>query len=115
MFFNKKQKPDLVEMINFCGQNISTGAVGSYIVYLYKHAKLSHLGYTYKNEDGEIRFIIYGYRSNVKAIRYFKDRCPAMVEDEVIKHRYAYRYNITKQANGVHEVEYVPSLNEEDN
>lgn len=82
--FKRNNKPCIIEMIDFNGQNISTGAVGAYIVNLYRTEGLNHLGFNYrKTPDGSLRFVIYGLKGNTKAIRYFKDRCPAMVENEV--------------------------------
>lgn len=105
-FTRKPEKPDIVECINFNGQNVSTGAVGSYLVWLANHEDLHHLGFTYRKEnDGSLRFVIYCLKYNQKAVRYFKDRCPAMVEDEVKKFRKPiYRFKFNTWANGFSEV-----------
>lgn len=105
-FVRKPAKPDIVECINFDGHNLSTGAVGSYLVWLSKYEDFKHLGFTYRKEsDGALRFVIYCLRDNHRAIRYFKDRCPAMVEAECSKFKnplYPFKFNTW--ANGFKEV-----------
>lgn len=106
LFARKTRKPDIVECINFNGHDVSTGAVGSYIIWLGIYKDLHHLGFTYRKEnDGSLRFVIYTLRYNHQAIRYFKDRCPAMVEDEVKRFRKStYRFKVNTWENGFSEV-----------
>ena len=104
--FKRKQKLNIVEMINFNGQNVSTGAVGAYIVNLYRNEGLRHLGFNYrKTPDGSLRFVIYGLKDNTRAITYFKDRCPAMVENEVKGFKNPLRkFKVNMWSNGFAEV-----------
>lgn len=106
MLLFKRKGPDIVECINFNGQDVSTGAVGAYIVSLYKFKGLKHLGFTYRKEsDGTLRFAIYCLRHNTQAIRYFKDRCPAMVENECLNFKKPlYTFKLNTWGNGFVEV-----------
>lgn len=71
-----------VDLIDFSGMHVATGQVGSYIKHLYEEHDFQHIGYRYKNINGDLRFILYTVPNNKLAVQYFKDRCPAMVENE---------------------------------
>lgn len=101
-----KKKPQIsVDLIDFDGQNVSTGRVGGYILYLYDQFKFSHIGYRAENIDGFVRFVLYTIPDNKKVIKYFEDRCPAIVEYECIKYGYLLkRHKFVQWANGFEEV-----------
>lgn len=88
--FEKRRKEtqyEPIELINVSGRNIATGMMNGYILSLKKEEpfKYLHMGYDYRNEEGELRFIIYAWHPNSLQIRYFKDSCPAMIEEAIIK------------------------------
>ena len=79
----KKRAPVKEDLIEFSGQHISTGQVGAYIEKLYEQCIGNHFGYEYYNRDGDLRFVIYTvYPASGYQKMYFKDRCPAMIEEE---------------------------------
>lgn len=93
-----------VDLIDFDGQNVSTGDVGGYILYLYTKYKFNHIGYRYENIDG-FRFVLYTTPDNNKVIRYFKDRCPAIVEYECRRFGHVCKdHEFKKWSNGFEEV-----------
>ena len=71
-----------VDVINFSAHHVSTGQVGAYIKKLYEEEHFSHIGYRTENRKGFIRYVIYTIPTSIAVIQYFKDRCPAMVENE---------------------------------
>lgn len=84
-FKSKNTKKNVrVDCIDISAMNISTGQIGSYIKWLYNEKNFRHIGYEFVNIDGNCRFIIYTLPSMKHIITYFKDRCPAMVEQECI-------------------------------
>lgn len=85
MLFKKKKLPIQIDLINFSNQHVSTGQVGEYILNLYEKEGFNHLGYRYENMNGHGRFVIYTLPENTLPIQYFKDRCPAMIEEECKK------------------------------
>lgn len=85
MLFKKKKLPIQIDLINFNNQHVSTGQVGEYILNLYEKEGFNHLGYRYENMNRQGRFVIYTLPENTVPIQYFKDRCPAMIEEECKK------------------------------
>lgn len=87
MFFkkwrNKKYEP--VRCIDFSAMEISTGQISWYIKQLYQAHNFKHIAYDFQNIDGNCRFVIYTPWYNKGVIQYFKDRCPAMVEQECMQ------------------------------
>lgn len=86
MLFKKKEKA-VIKLIEFSGQEISTGMVGGYILgHLYDRMGFRDIGYKINNTHaGNLRIELYGWFPSSQAVNYFKDRCPAMVEQEVQK------------------------------
>ncbi len=86
MFFKKKQQTT-IKLIEFSGQEVSTGMIGGYILgHLYDRMGFRNIGYSITNLDaGDLRIELYGWFPSSRSINYFKDRCPAMVEQEVQK------------------------------
>ena len=76
--FGKKPAVVSVDVISFNMKHVSTGQVGAYIKKLYREENFLHIGYRWDNG----RFVIYTLPGNKEVIQYFKDRCPAMVENE---------------------------------
>lgn len=84
MFFKKKKLPNRVDCIDINAQHISTGQMGWYIKQLYEKEDFCHIGYEFVNKDGICRFVIYTLPNQKNVTQYFKDRCPAMVEQECL-------------------------------
>lgn len=87
--FKKKNKFNNLDdfekeiLINIDGSNISTGMIGGYLLKLRKSGMI-HLGYEFVKMSGLSRINIYSVVHTPLEIKmYFKDRCPAMVEQEV--------------------------------
>lgn len=86
MFRKRKKKlQKRYDCININGYDVSTGQVGSYIKCLYDTKGFRYIGYDFVNEDGLCRVVLYTLPANKQVIRYFEDRCPAMVEEEIKK------------------------------
>ena len=69
------------DLINFNSKYVSTGQVGGYIKRLYRQEGFNHIGYYFQNN----RVYLFTYSNNLEVIRYFDDRCPAMVEEDCMK------------------------------
>ena len=85
MIFEKifgKKSAVSVDVIDFNAKHVSTGQVGAYIQKLYREENFLHIGYRFENKNGNCRFVIYTLPGQREVIQYFKDRCPAMVENE---------------------------------
>lgn len=85
MLFDKmfgKKKPVTVDVIDISAMHVATGQMGAYIKKLYAEENFRHIGYRFENREGMCRFVIYTLASQRDVIQYFKDRCPAMVENE---------------------------------
>ena len=80
MFF-KKRRPISVDVIDINAMHVSTGKIGGYIKRLYREEGLSHIGYRIENKNGLKRWVIYTLPDQIEVIQYFRDRCPAMVEE----------------------------------
>ncbi len=78
----RKKYPVSVDLINFSARHVGTGQVGAYIKKLYEEEGFSHLGYRWSNDKRGHRFVIYTLPGSNVVEQYFKDRCPAMVENE---------------------------------
>ena len=101
-----KTKPIKEDLIEFSGQNVGTGQVGAYIHELYKQCISKHLGYYYYNRDGDLRFVIYTiYPASNYTKLYFKDRCPAIVEQECRKLE-GMAHKFVQWPNGFEEVQF---------
>lgn len=81
--FKKKTKPsgDPEILIDISSDYVSTGSLGAYILNLYETRGFMRMGYTF---DGD-RVYIYALNPTEKMVSYFKDRCPGMIEDAVMK------------------------------
>lgn len=82
MFFNRN-KNRTIKLAECSFMRISTGNVMDYFEYLRNEFKIFDLEYNFENRYGEPRCIIMSGRYNKKAISYFNDRCPAMIESEI--------------------------------
>ncbi len=85
MLFGKmfgKKGPVVVDVIDINAKHVATGQMGAYIKKLYKEEDFRHIGYRFENREGLCRFVIYTLASQRQVVQYFKDRCPAMVENE---------------------------------
>lgn len=80
----------LVDLCNISGQHLSDDKVGSYILYIKRTEPFAYctMGYRYEKQDGELRFIIYAFQPDKSQIRFFKDRCPAMIERDIINTKF---------------------------
>lgn len=80
----KEKKQEIIDIAEFSGMKVSTGQVGAYIKKLYEDENFRHIGYRFqKNSKGIVRVIISAISPPENIIQYFKDRCPAMIENEV--------------------------------
>ncbi len=102
MFFSKK-KTVSVDVMNISAMNVSTGQIGAYIKALYQEEGFRHIGYRFENQDGLCRFIIYTLPNQKDVIQYFKDRCPAMVEEKC-KQSVEQAYEWSTWPNGFEEI-----------
>lgn len=78
----RKKSSIFVDVIDINAMHVSTGQIGGYIKKLYKEEEFSHMGYRFENRNGLSRFVIYTLPYSKEIIQYFKDRCPAMIEEE---------------------------------
>ena len=83
MLFKKKQIS--VDVMDIRTAHVSSGQIGHYIQNLYRNENFAHIGYRVENKNGLHRFVIYTLPGQKDVIQYFKDRCPAMVEEECRK------------------------------
>ena len=85
MFHKSKDAINIYKLIDIDASNISTGQMSNYIKYLSSYNRLNHIGYRPENiKDKVLRFVIYSRYKDNKSKLYFDDRCPAMVENEVL-------------------------------
>lgn len=103
MLFKKKQIS--VDVMDINAMHVSTGQIGKYIRDLYRKEDFRHIGYRFEQKDGLLRCIIYTLPNQKAVIQYFKDRCPAMVEEECRKLQ-GEEHECTKWQNGFEEVKY---------
>lgn len=89
---------------SFSNKRVNLSQIGSYIVELYKTEGLSCLGYDTININGIPRYIITSKHYNPKNVQYFKDRCPAMVEQEALKMNVHYPHYIYQDEDGFKQV-----------
>lgn len=69
---------DEVELINFSSLHVSTGQLENYITRLLLEEGFSGIYYRARGN----RFYLYAANNyNKNLIQYFKDRCPAMIEE----------------------------------
>ena len=87
--FLKKQileEGNTADLIEISAKDISTSMISKYIAYLWIYKGIRHLGYIFTNNKGASRYIIYQYHHATQdALYYFNDRCPAMIEEEIIE------------------------------
>lgn len=83
MLFRKKKIS--VDVMDINRQHVSSGRIEEYIRNLYRDEGFMHIGYRVEDRDGLQRFVIYTLPGQKDVIQYFKDRCPAMVEQECRK------------------------------
>lgn len=101
--FLKKMKVS-VDVMDISANHVATGQIGAYINKLYKEENFSHIGYRFENRGGICRYIINTLPNNRDVIQYFKDRCPAMVENEC-KELTGEAHKLVKWDNGFIEIE----------
>lgn len=80
--FSKKVPPTYIDVIEINAEHVSTGQIGHYLKKIQEEEDFRHLGYRVTNRGRLMRFAIYTLPGNERVIQYFKDRCPAMVENE---------------------------------
>lgn len=86
MFSLIRKKPVKCKLVDVSAEYIATGQIARYIVSLYRKRGLSHIGYEFcKDECGLSRYEIFTLPGNIQAIKYFKDRCPGMIEEAILK------------------------------
>ena len=94
-------------VMTFTTKNISLSQIGSYLAKLQKINGFIHLGYITINTNwGSTRYGIVSKYWTPEVIQYFKDRCPAIVEDEVRKIDVHYPHYIHEDKDGFKEVVY---------
>ena len=99
-----KKKQISVDVMDINTMYVSTGQIGEYIKNLYRKEGFKHIGYRHAVKDGLDRFVIYTLPNQKEVIRYFKDRCPAMVEEECRKLQ-GEEYEWARWPNGFSEIE----------
>ncbi len=80
--FFKKPAPVYVDVIEINAKHVATGQIGHYLKKIQEEEGFRHLGYRVVNRSRSTRFAIYTLPGSELIIQYFKDRCPAMVENE---------------------------------
>lgn len=81
----KQHEPKVIELISVCLDHIATGMIVAYILNLYNTRGMSRLSYAIDNNKSRgHRFVILGRSDNLKAIWYFQDRSPGLVENEIM-------------------------------
>lgn len=78
----KKPAPIYVDVIEINAEHVATGQIAHYLKKIQKEEDFRHLGYRVVNRGRLMRFAIYTLPNSERIIQYFKDRCPAMVENE---------------------------------
>ena len=77
------KKPQIyTDLIEISRMHVSTGQIAHYLKKLRDEEHFIHLGYRISNHDSLNRFVIYAASPTPELVQYFKDRCPAMVENE---------------------------------
>ena len=81
----RKRHPNLVKLIDIPGRDINDTDIMTYITYLWEYKDMHHIGYILSeaNERHCCRWVLYAY-SNKRIEEYFRDRCPAIVEEEIL-------------------------------
>lgn len=77
-----KKQPLYVDVIEINAEHVATGQIGHYLKKLQDEEDFRHLGYRFFQRGHLVRFAIYTLPGSERIIQYFKDRCPAMVENE---------------------------------
>lgn len=102
----RRKRPVKEDLIEFSGQNVGTGQVGAYIRKLMDECIGNHFGYYYYNRSGMLRFVIYTtHPANEYQKLYFKDRCPALIEEECQKLE-GIPHKFVQWPNGFEEVQF---------
>ena len=99
-----KKKQTSVDVMDINAMHVSTGQIGEYIKNLYKNEDFRHMGYRLEPKDGLHRFVIYTLPNQKEVIQYFKERCPAMVEEECRK-LHGEEHKFAEWPNGFSEIE----------
>lgn len=81
----RKRHPNLVKLIDIPIRDISDMDIMTYITYLWEYKDMHHIGYILSeaNERHCGRWVLYAY-SDKRIEEYFRDRCPAIVEEEIL-------------------------------
>lgn len=84
-FFKRKKKPKLVKLVDISTRNLSEWDIMLYITYLWEKYDMYHIGFIFvgANEKHSDRWVLYSY-SNRRIKEYFEDRCPAIIEEEIL-------------------------------
>lgn len=81
--FKKHKKSNLITIAECSFMDISDGQIINYFKFLKNKYQFGNLHHYAENKDGILRCIIKTNPRNKKAIMYFNDRCPAMIENEI--------------------------------
>mgnify|MGYP007116348188 FL=1 len=81
----RKRYPSLVKLIDIPERDISDMDIMTYITYLWEYKDMHHIGYIISkaNERHGNRWVLYSL-SDKRIEEYFRDRCPAIVEEEIL-------------------------------
>ena len=84
-FITRKRHPNLVKLIDIPIRDISDMDIMTYITYLWEYKDMHHIGYIFSeaNEKHCGRWVLYSF-SDRRISEYFRDRCPAIVEEEIL-------------------------------
>ena len=81
----RKRHSNLVKLIDIPARDINDMDIMTYITYLWEYKDMHHIGYIISkaNERHCDRWVLYAY-SDKRITEYFRDRCPAIVEEEIL-------------------------------
>lgn len=83
----KKRKPKLTKLVDVPTRNLSEWDIMVYITYLWEKYDIHHVGFIFigANEEHCDRWALYTYANSNRYIKeYFNDRCPAIIEEEIL-------------------------------
>jgi len=85
LFLRRRNKPKLSKLVDVSTRNLSEWDIMVYIVYLWEKRDIRHVGFIFveANQNHCDRWVLYSY-SDRRVEEYFKDRCPAIIEEEIL-------------------------------
>ncbi len=84
----KRNKIKTIDVININAKNIMPGQMRTYMSKLRYEKGFDGVGFRFELKKNIARYVIFtvvGRPNTREVIQYFKDRCPAMVENECIQ------------------------------